>query len=161
MSYIYIHKAIPINAYCHENLQEVVPPGPYKLTLSFININCSAIGSYYCMLTSSIHVAVCLCTGGSRLSQIFWEHENQSSLLVIRLIYIKLYRKKETKFWKKIWAKRESSLTTVWLKWDPPVMSFSLCIKLLWLQRLHLLQLCVWMHWWHLWLLQWFPSPWG
>ena len=42
-----------------------------------------------------------LCTGGSRLSQIFWEHENQSGLLVIWLIYIKLYRKKETKFWKK------------------------------------------------------------
>ena len=40
-------------------------------------------------------------TGGSHLSQIFWEHENQSSLLVIWLIYIKLYRKKETKFWKK------------------------------------------------------------
>ena len=61
-------------------------------------------------------------TGGSHLSQIFWEHENQSSLLVIQLIYIKLYRKKETKFWrKKIWAKGESGLTTVWLKWDPPV----------------------------------------
>ena len=40
-------------------------------------------------------------TGGLRLSRIFWEHENQSSLLVIQLIYIKLYRKKETKFWKK------------------------------------------------------------
>ena len=40
-------------------------------------------------------------TGGSRLSWIFWEHENQSGLLVIQLIYIKLYRKKETKFWKK------------------------------------------------------------
>ena len=60
-------------------------------------------------------------TGGSCLSQIFWEHENQSGLLVIQLIYIKLYRKKETKFWKKIWAKQESSLTTVQLKWDPPV----------------------------------------
>ena len=31
----------------------------------------------------------------------FWEHENQSGLLVIQLIYIKLYRKKETKFWEK------------------------------------------------------------
>ena len=40
-------------------------------------------------------------TGGSCLSQIFWEHENLSSLLVIKLIYIKLYRKKETKFWEK------------------------------------------------------------
>ena len=40
-------------------------------------------------------------TGGSRLSQIFWEHENQSGLLVIRLIYSKLYRKMENKFWKK------------------------------------------------------------
>ena len=51
----------------------------------------------------------------------FWEHENQSGLLVIWLIYIQLYRKKETKFWKKIWAKWESSLTAVWLKQDPPV----------------------------------------
>ena len=40
-------------------------------------------------------------TGGSHLSRIFWEHENQSGLLVIQLIYIKLYRKRETKFWKK------------------------------------------------------------
>ena len=40
-------------------------------------------------------------TGGSRLSWIFWEHENQSGLLVIWLIYIKFYRKEETKFWKK------------------------------------------------------------
>ena len=40
-------------------------------------------------------------TGGSCLSWIFWEHENQSGLLVIWLIYIKLYRKNETKFWKK------------------------------------------------------------
>ena len=40
-------------------------------------------------------------TGGSRLSLIFWEHENQSGLLVIRLIYIKLYRKMENNFWKK------------------------------------------------------------
>ena len=40
-------------------------------------------------------------TGGSRLSQIFWEHENLSGLSIIRLIYIKLYRKKETKFWKR------------------------------------------------------------
>ena len=24
-------------------------------------------------------------------------------------------------FWQKIWGKQESSLTTVWLKWDPPV----------------------------------------
>ena len=61
-------------------------------------------------------------TGGSRLSQIFWEYKNQSGLLVIRLIYIKLYRKKEAKFWKKkIRAKRESGLTAVWLKRDPPV----------------------------------------
>ena len=40
-------------------------------------------------------------TDGSCLSWIFWERENQSGLLVIRLIYIKLHRKKETKFWKK------------------------------------------------------------
>ena len=61
-------------------------------------------------------------TGGSRLSRIFWEHENQSGLLVIRLIYIKLYRKKETKFWEKIQAKWESGLTAVRLKRDPPVV---------------------------------------
>ena len=61
-------------------------------------------------------------TGGSRLSRIFWEHKNLSGLSIIRLIYIKLYRKKETKFWrKKIRAKRESGLTAVRLKWDPPV----------------------------------------
>ena len=60
-------------------------------------------------------------TGGSCLSWIFGEHENLSDLSVIWLIYIKLYRKKEKKIWQKIWAKWESSLTTVWLKWDPPV----------------------------------------
>ena len=41
------------------------------------------------------------CTGGSRLSQIFWEHENLSGLSVIWLIstkiYIKLYKEKENK----------------------------------------------------------------
>ena len=64
-----------------------------------------------------------LCTGGSRLSRIFWEHENQSGLLVIWLIYIELYRKMENKFWKKkIWAKQDSSLTAVRLKQDPPVL---------------------------------------
>ena len=60
-------------------------------------------------------------TGGSHVSWIFWEHENQFSLLVIWLIYIKLHRKKGKKFGKKICAKQESSLTTVGLKWDPPV----------------------------------------
>ena len=59
-------------------------------------------------------------TGGSHFSQIFWEHENLSSLSV--LIYIKLYNEKEkSDFGKKIWAKQESSLTAVWLKCDPPV----------------------------------------
>ena len=24
--------------------------------------------------------------------------------------------------WEKIWAKQESGLTAVWLKWDPPVL---------------------------------------
>ena len=38
---------------------------------------------------------------------------------------------KETKFWKKIRAKRESSLTAVRLKWDPPVADFSLKVTLL------------------------------
>ena len=63
-------------------------------------------------------------TGGSHLSQIFWEHENQSGLLVIWLIYIKLYRKRKPNFGKKIWAKWESGLTAVRLKWDPPVYIF-------------------------------------
>ena len=52
------------------------------------------------MVTSALW-SVLTHTGGSCLSWIFWEHENQSGLLVIWLIYIKLYRKKETKFWKK------------------------------------------------------------
>ena len=34
-------------------------------------------------------------TGGSCLSQIFWEHEDLSGLLVIWLIYIKLYSKRK------------------------------------------------------------------
>ena len=46
--------------------------------------------------------------GGSLLSRIFWEHENLSSLPVIQLIYIRLYRKKE-KNWPKIQAKQESA----------------------------------------------------
>ena len=41
-------------------------------------------------------------TGESNLSWIFWEHENQSSLLVIWFIYIKLYRKKENKLAKNL-----------------------------------------------------------
>ena len=64
------------------------------------------------------------CTGGSYLSQIFWEHETLSGLLVIWLIYIKLYKEKEKKIWQKIWAKWESGLTDVQLKWDPPVMVY-------------------------------------
>ena len=46
----------------------------------------------------------------------FPEHQNLSGLSV--LIYIKLYCTRKRK---KIWAKWESSLTTVWLKRDPPV----------------------------------------
>ena len=69
-------------------------------------------------------------TGGSCLSRIFWEHENQSNLLVIWLIYIKLYRKKETKFWEKIQAKWESGLTAVRLKQDPPVTSLCCSLKM-------------------------------
>ena len=34
-------------------------------------------------------------TGGSCLSQIFWEHENLSGLSVLWLIYIELYKEKE------------------------------------------------------------------
>ena len=51
----------------------------------------------------------------------FLEHENLSGLSIIRLIYIKLYRKRKPNFGKKIWAKWESGLTTVQLKRDPPV----------------------------------------
>ena len=40
-------------------------------------------------------------TGGSRLSQIFWEHEILSGLSVIWLIYIKFYKEKEKKSGKK------------------------------------------------------------
>ena len=29
---------------------------------------------------------------------------------------------KKKQFWQKIWAKQESGLTAVWLKWDPPVI---------------------------------------
>ena len=51
----------------------------------------------------------------------FWEHENLSSLSIIWLIST-IYKEKEKKqFWQNIWAKQESGLTTVWLKWDPPV----------------------------------------
>ena len=51
----------------------------------------------------------------------FWEHKNLSSLSVL-LYIITLYKEKEKQFWQKIWAKWESSLTTVWLKQDPPVI---------------------------------------
>ena len=61
-------------------------------------------------------------TGGSRLSQIFWEHENTVRLkhypaYPIIIISLIIQRNLATK----IWAKWESSLTAVWLKWDPPV----------------------------------------
>ena len=65
-------------------------------------------------------LAVFLDAGGFHLGRIFREHEILSSLSVIWLIYIKLYKEKEKK-WQKFWAKWESSLTTVQLKWDPPV----------------------------------------
>ena len=32
------------------------------------------------------------------------------------------YTRKRKKNWQKIWAKQVSGLTTVWLKWDPPVL---------------------------------------
>ena len=63
--------------------------------------------------------------GGSHLSQIFWDYEILSSLSVIWIIYIKLYKEKGKKNWQKFWAKWESSLTTVRLKWDPLVYVFS------------------------------------
>ena len=62
-------------------------------------------------------------TGGSHLSQIFGEHENLSSLWVIQLIGT-IYKEKEKKtILAKIQAKWESSLTIVWLKWDPVTLS--------------------------------------
>ena len=60
----------------------------------------------------------CHITGGSHLSQIFWEHENLSGLSV--LIYMS---HGPVGFWQKIWAKLESGLTAEWLKWNPPVLS--------------------------------------
>ena len=61
---------------------------------------CKSVGANILSINNKQYLFIVLCTGGSHLSQIFWEHENQSGLLVIQLIYIKLYRKKETKFWK-------------------------------------------------------------
>ena len=62
-------------------------------------------------------------TGGSHLSQIFWEQENLSNLkhypaYPIIIISLIIQRNLATK----IWAKRESGLNTVWLKRDPPVI---------------------------------------
>ena len=72
-----------------------------------------------------MHIVNGISTGGSRLSRIFWEHENLSSLSIIRLIQIIIIsliiqRNLATK----IRAKQESSLTAVRLKWDPPVTNF-------------------------------------
>ena len=61
------------------------------------------------------------CKGGSRLRRIFWEHQNLSGLSVIRLINTKICIKLYI-FWQKIRTKRESGLTAVRLKWDPPVL---------------------------------------
>ena len=66
-------------------------------------------------------------TGGSRLSRIFWEHEKSVRLkhypaYPITIISLIIQRNLATK----IWAKRESSLTTVWLKRDPPVLGHTL-----------------------------------
>ena len=83
----------------------------------------SSVCQYIWDSVSSILPLIICVTGGYCLSQIFWGHENMSSLSVIWLIYIKLYRKKrKEKFCKKIWAKWESGLTAVQLKWDPPVI---------------------------------------
>ena len=60
-------------------------------------------------------------TGGSHLRQIFWEHENLSDLWVIRFISTLQYTNYTKIFWAKIQIKQESSLTTVWLNWDPPI----------------------------------------
>ena len=62
-----------------------------------------------------------LTTGRSYLSWIFWDHENVSSLSVIWLIYMKLYKEQAIQIWQNIQAKWESGLSAVWLKWDPPV----------------------------------------
>ena len=69
--------------------------------------------------TQSMHAWGIGNAGGSYLSWIFGGHENLSGLSVI---YIKLYKYFIKQFWQKIQAKQESSLTAVWLKWDPPVL---------------------------------------
>ena len=68
-------------------------------------------------------------TGGSCLSQTFWKHENLSSLSVLKFT-LNYTKTKLYIFGKKIWANQESGLTTVWLKWDPPVPSYAKHIKL-------------------------------
>ena len=62
-------------------------------------------------------------TGGSHLSQIFWEHENLSQLkhyLAYPIIIISLFIQRNLAT--KIQAKQESGLTAVQLKQDPPVL---------------------------------------
>ena len=51
----------------------------------------------YLLITFVIRARWAGDTGGSCLSQIFWEHEILSGLSVIWLIYIKLYKEKEIK----------------------------------------------------------------
>ena len=73
-----------------------------------------------------MNMSMYYCTGGSCLSQIFWEHENLVWLkhyLAYPIIIISLIIQRNLAT--KIWAKRESGLTTVWLKWDPPVYDFN------------------------------------
>ena len=75
-----------------------------------------------------------LCTGGSCLSQIFWEHENLSGLSVIWLFTLNYTRKRKKYFWPKFQAQQKSGLTAVWLKWDPHVygpneLRFALCVQ--------------------------------
>ena len=77
-------------------------------------------------------------TGGFRLSRIFWEHENLSGLIIIRLIQYYNKFNNTKKFGNKIRAKRESGLTTVRLKRDPPVSLISLFLLLICTNRCEL-----------------------
>ena len=53
-----------------------------------------------------MYMCTCVCmftyTGGSHLSQIFWEHENLYILSVIQIIYIKLNKKRGKKLEKNL-----------------------------------------------------------
>ena len=85
-----------------------------------------------------------LYTGGICLCQIFWEHVNLFGLSVIWLISTKMYIKLYI-LWQKIQAKWESGLTTVQLKWDPPVWVLCSSIGPLWTANISVMAWIPWM----------------